>query len=496
MVRSSGPFSALRFLSISMIIISATLAALQLVQFSRVRAYFPLGMRIAGVPVGGLDRQQAAQRLLEVFSRPVEMIYQGSIIHMDPSVVDFQIDLNSMLAAADLQRSETLFWQEYWDFLWGRVTRPRDIPLRSSFSETRLRVFLGEISERYDQQPVAPLPIAGTFNFAAGRSGSTLNMDASVVLIGTALRSTHGRTVELPLERVSPPRPSFDNLQIMLQQLVQTAGFDGVVGVYLLDLQTARELHFAYRQGENIPVQPDIAFTASSTMKLPIMVSAYRRLDENIPDDIARWMRDMITESANEPSDWITSALTDRQRGPLFVTDDLKALGLQNTFWAGYFSIGSPLLAVVNTPANQRSDINTSPDPYNQTTVSELGMLLTDLYQCAEFGGGALLAVFPEEITQAECQIMVDLLKANHLPWLLTGGLPEGTPIAHKHGWVSDINGVIRTVGDAGIIYTPSGSYVLVIFVNHPTQIIWAPVAQLISDMSRAVYQFFNLKIE
>ena len=49
---------------------------------------------------------------------------------------------------------------------------------------------------------------------------------------------------------------------------------------------------------------------------------------------------------------------------------------------------------------------------------------------------------------------MVNLLVANKLPVLLTAGIPDGTRIAHKHGWVT-YNGVINAIGDAGIIYIP-----------------------------------------
>ncbi len=36
-------------------------------------------MTIAEVPVGGLDRQEAAQRLLEAYSLPVELVYDDQI---------------------------------------------------------------------------------------------------------------------------------------------------------------------------------------------------------------------------------------------------------------------------------------------------------------------------------------------------------------------------------------------------------------------------------
>jgi beta-lactamase class A len=491
-LRSRSPFSALRFLSVALILIAAALAAVQLVAFSRVRANFPSGLRIAGIPVGGLNRQQAAQRLLEVYSLPVELRYGDSIIHLNPSTVEFQLDLDSMLAAADVQRTENLFWQDYWDYLWGRTTSPQEIPLRATYSEPRLRAYLAELAERYDQPASPAVPIPGTVNFKPGEPGSTLDIDGAVTLIERALRSTTNRSVILPLDRTLPGGPAFQNLQVLLQQTIQAHGFDGIVDIYLLDLQTAREMHFAVQNGETLSVQPDIAFTASSIIKVPIMVSAFRRMTENADPETMGWMRNMIVESGNEVADWLMDRVIDPTRGPLVVTEDMRILGLENTFMAGKFTLGSPLLQVIETPANSREDVDTDPDPYSQTTPSDIGMLLADLYQCAQTGGGSLMAAFPGDFTQRECEIMIDYLKNNRLPVLLTAGLPEATDIAHKHGWVS-LNGIINTVGDAGIVYTPGGNYVLVIFMHHPQQLIWDPAALLVADLSKAVYNFYNV---
>src|SRR5690606_31237936 len=106
--------------------------------------------------------------------------------------------------------------------------------------------------------------IAGTTNFEAGKAGLALDEDGAVLLIENALRSLINREIEIPLMRTDPTRPSIRNLEILLQQTIQVSGFDGIAGVYLLDLQTAQELHFGYRNGENLAVNPDIAFTASS----------------------------------------------------------------------------------------------------------------------------------------------------------------------------------------------------------------------------------------
>jgi len=397
-----------------------------------------------------------------------------------------------MLAMANLERTQKQFWQEYWDFLWGRTTYPSEIPLIATFDEARLRVFLEDISGRYDQPSKPAMPVAGSTSFDPGSPGTALDEDSSVTLIQSALHTLENRNVELPLQRVDPSQPAFENLEVLLKQTLQVAGFDGLAGIYLLDLQTGNELHFAYQSGQDVSVQPDIAFTASSIIKIPIMVSTFRRMGDNPDPEALKLLEDMVDKSGNEAADWLMDRVIDPERAPLIVTEDMRALGLENTFLAGYFSFGSPILELIQTPANQRADIFTDPDPYSQTTPSDIGMLLEDIYQCAQTGGSALMASFPGEITQAECQSMNTYLVKNRLPVLLTAGLPEATPIAHKHGWVT-VNGVINTIGDAGIVYTPGGNYIMVVFLYHPQQLIWEPAAQLVAILSQAAYNFYNI---
>ena len=77
------------------------------------------------------------------------------------------------------------------------------------------------------------------------------------------------------------------------------------------------------------------------------------------------------------------------------VTEDMHTIGLQNTF-LGAFMAEPIFLAHLDTPANQRDDVTTDPDEYNQTSVMDMGMLLNDIYQCATENGGALVALLAE----------------------------------------------------------------------------------------------------
>ncbi len=488
-MRSRGSSLFLRGVSLFFILIAAIFIVYQLVQYSVSRSNYPPEMSIGGVPVGGLDPQSAAQRLLQVYSTPIEIHYNDAVIDLQPGLIGFQLNTESMLAAADLQRTGASFWNGYWDYLWNRPTQASQIPLIATYSEDQLRIYLkNEISARYDEAPTPAQPIAGTVNFTPGTPGQTLNIDRAVVLIGNALESPSQRVVMLSSQRTSAGRPTLDTLQILLKQIIDESGFTGIVDLYFLDLQTSDEMQFAYQEGQSLSVNPDIAFTASSTIKIPIMVSVFQHFHSQIDDQMATDLKDMIALSNNDAADALMKSL-DEARGPLVVSDTMQALGLNNTFINGFFYPGAGVLKFYKTPANTRPDINTDPDIYSQTTPADMGMLLEDIYQCSQTGGSSLVAVFPGQINQAACQQMIQYLQEDKLGALIQGGVPEGTIVAHKHGW--DIN--LTQYSDAGIVFTPGGNYVLTIYVYNPGGGNWSVVSPMYAELSRAIYNYFNL---
>ncbi len=486
-IRGSSVY--LRGVSLVFILLAVVVTIIQVVQFSVSRYNYPPGMTIGDVPVGGLAPQSAVQRLLQVYALPIEIHYGNAVIALDPSLIGFQLNTESMLAAADLQRTGASFWRGFWDFLWNRHPPASQIPLVSTYSDTRLRAYLKEeISARYDLPPTTAQPIPGTANFTPGLPGQTMDIDRAVTLIEGALQSANQRTVILAPQSTSAGRPTLNILNILLKQLIDQSGFDGLIDLYFLDLQTQENIHFAYQAGQNISINPDIAFTAASTIKIPIMVSVIRQFSSKVNPEIDAQLKDMIARSDNVASDSLMASL-DPSRGPLVVTETMQRLGLLNTFIAMYFAPGSFPLQHFKTPANSRLDINTNPDTFSQTTPSEMGVLLEDIYFCAQTGGGSLIAAFPGQIDQAACQQMIQYLQEDKLGALIQAGVPEGTIVAHKHGW--DIN--LNQFSDAGIVYSPGGNYVLTIYMYHPVQALWDIVSPLYAELSRAVYNYFNL---
>ncbi len=491
-----GSIIIFRWISILVIFVGVMLTVFQLLNYSRMRTTFTPGTVIGGVPVAGLDRRQAAERLTQAYSVPVEVRYGDAIIQIRPSAAGFRLDLEAMLAAADQARIQQPFWNAFWDYLWNQLPPPAEVPLRAFTSDERLRSYLQEeIASRYDHPPAPAEPVPGTTTFSPGQPGTMLDLDRAVVMISDAMRNPVNRVVNLSYERINPSRPAFQNLQVMLQQVLTTNEYDGLAEIYLIDLQSGQEISFAYNDGAIIA--PGIAFTAASSMKIPIMVSTFRRVDEPVSAEVMRLLESMIELSENDPADRLMEVVIDPRSGPIAVSEDIQSMGFRNTFLGGFFYPGAPLLRRFSTPANQRNDVDTQPDVYNQTTPQEIGTLLYDIYQCAGTGGGTFAVVFPGEITQSECRTMISLLARNRIAVLIEAGLPEGIQVAHKHGWITDpADGLIHTMSDSAIVYTPGGNYVLVVYLYHPVQLLFNPANELVASLSQAVYNYYNLTLQ
>ncbi len=496
-MRNRNTNTILRGASILFLTAALVLTITSLIAYSRQRNNYPSSMTIAGVPVGGLSPAQASQRLLEVYTSPIEAQYNNAVFHIDPGTVGFQVDVETMLAAADLTRTGGSFWGGFWDFIWNRSPLETQIPLSASISEDRLREYLqNEIASRYDQPPEPAQPIPGGTSFLPGAPGQTLDLDRAVLLITDALRSPTNRTVALTFTRSTAARPTIENLEILLKQIIITSDFDGLIGFYMMDLQTGQEIHFAINNKQEIPVEPDIAFTASSTIKVPIVASYLINRGSNLDAETADVISRTLGRSDNSATDLVLERI-DPHNGPIIVTHDMEAIGLQSTYLGGMFYLGAPnLLPNRVTPGNSRPDVFADPDPYSQTTPSEMGILLADLYQCAQNGGGALIAAFPDKVSPDTCQLLIDFMAQDKLGALIQGGVPDGTLVPHKHGYVLSRDGVMHDTSDAGIVYTPGGNFVLSIYTYHPVQNIWDITNPLFVSLSQAIYNYFNISIQ
>jgi len=299
------------------------------------------------------------------------------------------------------------------------------------------------------------------------------------------------RSVKLEVTGVANPTGDIKNLEIFLKQTISNSRFSGIAEVYLQEPNSHEVLHFAVRDGDDLA--GDIAFSAASTIKIPIMVSVMRRTVEPIPDEVKQLVDRMIELSENPPADSVMQTIVDPVRAPLEVTRDMQeGLGLQNTFLAGFFYLGAELLEVYKTPANTRSDVNLDPDIYNQTTASDMGTLLTGIYTCSKGRESILTSAFAGEITQNECQYMLDAMARNQIGVLSEAGVPDGTQVAHKHGWTEEADGYLHTISDVGVVFSTGADFVFTVFLYDYDQLLFDPADELTAQLIQVMYNYYN----
>jgi VIT1/CCC1 family predicted Fe2+/Mn2+ transporter len=48
-------------------------------------------------------------------------------------------------------------------------------------------------------------------------------------------------------------------------------------------------------------------------------------------------------------------------------------------------------------------------------------------------------------------------------------------------------------MSDAGIVYTPGGNFILVVYLYHPTQLLFNPANALVAGLAQSVFNYYNL---
>ncbi|MBI5082648.1 MAG: serine hydrolase [Chloroflexi bacterium] len=476
-MRRKSNTSFLEWVAIVGIIASIALLVIQLAAYSNVRERLPVGMVIGGVPVGGLTRQEAQSELQRIYSSPIELHYRNAVFNLDPAQISFRMDTEVMLTRADTYRSDSNFWGGFWDYLWRQPGKSVEVTLKAEYSETQLRNYLKDVARRYDVAPTGGVGDPSSLNFTKGQPGVTLEINSSIAVIDFALRQPVNRRAALTIFEGGTARPPITALNQTLNDYLKSKDFKGVASVVVIDL----------RSGQEIIINPDVAFSGASVMNMPILMQTYMNWGTDIPSEINTRIADAMTHASDEQGNFLLADVGEGNviRGGDRINTNLRLLGMQNTFIAkGFNQQGSG--AFIKTPANKRTDLSTKPDPYIQATANDIASLLTMIYQCASNGGGAFALAFPTQITQAECQAMISVMAQNQTGALIEGGVPDGVRVAHKEGLTDN------TYGDAAIVFSPNGDYILVQYIWTPEFLKWEYGSTLMADMSRAVYNYFN----
>lgn len=276
--------------------------------------------------------------------------------------------------------------------------------------------------------------------------------------------------------------PRFAALGDQLWNMMLTAGFDPATSrlgtLFLIDLQTGEALAFG----------TDVAFSGMSLNKISILTALYGLLDTPPDDALAVDIVEAMTCSENTSTNDLLTTIGGGSpfSGAQQVTARLQGLGLQDTFIVAPYTPDERITPEPVTLPVPSADQRVQPDPSNQMTADELGGLLASVYQCAVNENGALLETYPDDYTPAECRQIINTMGNNRINALIEMGVPEGTLVAHKHGWIDD------THGDAGIVFTPGGDFALVVAVHNPVWMDFEESFPLISEIARTVYNYYN----
>ncbi len=489
--RRNQQLPLLPILSSLMVLGAVGLFIFELINFSQQQDRLPAGTNVAGVPVGNMLPGEAIATWERALAEPVILWYGDNPIVLEPTAIGFRSNNAAMLAEATAAGDASAQnWIRFFNHLLGQEDRSTvNIDLLATYQENSLDQFLQDISRRYDLQGQQATYDVDTLTINPGPGGKQLDIRRALPLIDEALRSPVNRTVQLPLVDTGAASLNIQLLEDLIIDYLDSEGFifDGqttVASVYILDLIT----------GEEINLLGDVAFSAASTIKVPILIDYYRTLVLAPTDEEAFLMANSLLCSNNSSSNLIMQIIgggNDIFQGLASVTTNTQYLGARNTYITAPFVLGvegQQFGAIAAPPTTPNPNFNTDPDPYNQTTAEDLGTLFSLVYDCANYGSG-LMAAYPNgEYTQNECRQMLELMSGNDLLRLLQGGLPPDARISHKNGWLDTIH------GDVGIVYPPNGrDYIIGIFLWEDTDFFsFTRAWPLIEGISRAAWNYFS----
>jgi beta-lactamase class A len=236
-------------------------------------------------------------------------------------------------------------------------------------------------------------------------------------------------------------------------------------GIYVKDL----------KNGESYAENEHQTFETASLYKLWIMAETYHQIadgklkeDQLLSEDVPKLnsMFQIASESAEKKEGTVSETVSDALERMITVSDNYSALLLSERIGL------SNVQQFLQTHGLNESYVGvTGGTP--KTTASDIGLFLQKLYD------GSLN-------TQENTEKMIGLLKRQQLNGKLPKYLPKETDIAHKTG---ELGGLSH---DAGIVFTPSGNYIIVVLTNTK----YPPVAvEQIAQVSSVTYTYFTQNI-
>ncbi len=464
---------------VSAILIFALLVA-NVIAFIGSRNRLPPETRLGDLDVSGLTVDEALGAVARALQQPVTLRYLDERITLEPAAIGFRLNES----VARLQLEDVIAKQQGLDKLPAFILRQHSartpIPLPYQYSEPQLQGVLAELAARYNREARPPAPNLSSGTVTPGQDGALLNLAEASQAILAAMQSGNARAVDLPIDIMPLGVKGVRSLEAAvlerLRPFTERAG--NLAGVFIKDLAS----------GEELAINGDVAFSGAGWLKLGLILEAYRT---NTPP-IAPALRERleVISARGGPAE-VNEVLRelgngDAQLGADRVNVTLQKLGLRNTFLAQPLGLNVAPPTIV-TPANARGDITANPDPNAQSTVADIGILLEMIEQCRNGSGGMILA-FDGAFSAEKCDEMLAVIAKNSVSGLIAAGSGSAV-VFHRQAWDA------RNHGDAALVRSPKGSYVVAVMLHGQGQLDWAETSLLISDIARLTYGFFNEEI-
>lgn len=439
---------------------------------------FAAGSRIAGVDVAGLDLEQATALLGVALAEPdpLNLRIGATRLRLDPATIALAAPLDELLAEAASALASG---------------RPAAIPARLEFAEPALRAQLTELAAAIAAPPEFNV-ITSTNSISrsfAYRPGMSLDLDQAVASVRAAL--AEGASGTITLELSAAPTPERVPLERLREEIAAMAAeLPGVVGLHLIDLES----------GESIGFHDRSVFAGASTIKTAIMLYAYLNLPE-LNERQEFWLNEMIRYSDNlSANDLLAAGAGGLGTELAFVGADemstlLQAeLGLRHTYL--YVPYETTDFIKVYKPKFRCGPSGTVGErPYTEMGAclraepASMARLYHLIDQCAN-DEGELIERY-ENLNAARCQEMLDWLALNEDDSRLVAGVPAGTRVEHKSGWIEDMQ------SDSGIVRSPGGDYILAIYYYRPIpagRYFWTDdeMTPILAAFSRLAYTAYN----
>lgn len=446
---------------------------------------FPAGSRVAGVDVGGRTYHDAAtlvEQVLDAWRQPLPLLADVRV--PDPNAP--LLDLGALSVDYDVEALIDEAAQQ------ARSGQKVDVQWQPNIDLDQLRDAVAALATPHrrpsDSQPPAYQmtiseddPPNVTFRSSMHHA---LDVAATASLLSEILRDPSKPFTRTAVLRVEQARGTIGDLEAALRQQLQ--GWDGVAAIAVHDLQT----------GEWVSINADTVFSGASVMKVPIMVYAYTRLG-TLDVQQRAWIEHMIIDSSNQTANDLLAAAAGGQdteaavRGAHGMSAMLRDLGLEYTYqlvpYGAPANVTQRILSSHQAYIKNGAEPLTKADRFMRTTPREMVQLFTMLVQCSQ-GTGPLLEYADGAIAQDECIEMLGWLGRPHDQRRMVAGVPNGVKVAHKGGWLLDMQ------SDVGVVYSPNRTYVAAIYLWRDG---WvsdgdATPSPYLGALSHTIYTFYN----